>query len=124
MIEYIPPTDRDRMAESLGRAAAVASLSEYESHPLALIEALRLGVPGIGLNVAGISNLVQDGLVTGVSSDASPVVIAQALISGLKTRPLTVSPGLTTWDSAAANLAQVYLKAAGATPVSPPPRNR
>ena len=44
----------------------MAALSEYEAHPVAVMEALALGVPAVGLDTAGIGDLVQDGLVRGV----------------------------------------------------------
>ena len=51
---------------TLGRAAAVAALSEYEAHPVAVMEALTLGIPTVGLDTTGIGDLVEDGLVRGV----------------------------------------------------------
>lgn len=121
-IEYIAPDDRGRMADSLGRAAVVAALSEYEAHPVAVMEALTLGIPTVGLVTAGIGDLVEDGLVRAVPKDASPAAIARTLVAALEGvaagegRRASGSPRLPTWDAAAANLADVYMEALGAAP--------
>jgi glycosyltransferase involved in cell wall biosynthesis len=118
-IEYIAPGERQRMAESLGQAAAFAVLSDYEAHPVAVVEALALGIPAVGLDTAGTADLVADGLVAGVPRDAPPATIARILAAALS-RPETGSPaGLPTWDKAADELARIYLNAAGAGPGPP-----
>lgn len=113
-IDYIAPDDRERMSESLSRAAVVAALSVYESYPLAIAEALALGIPAIGLDTAGMGDLVADGLVTGVPAGASPAVVAQALVAAMQGQRANTSAGLPSWDDAAARLAQIYLSTAGA----------
>jgi glycosyltransferase involved in cell wall biosynthesis len=115
-IECIKPDDRERMSESLGRASVVAALSDYESHPLAVMEALTLGIPVVGLDTAGIGDLVKDKLVRGVPKDASPTTVARILVAALQDGRANVSGALPTWDAAAIDLADVYLDAAGATP--------
>lgn len=118
-IESIAADDRETMARSLGEAAAVAALSEYEAHPVAVMEALALGVPAIGLDTAGIGDLVQDGLVRGVPRDSSPAAIAGALVAALQDGRTRGGAELPTWDTAAAGLADVYLEAVGAVPRPP-----
>ena len=118
-IEYIPPHHRERMAQVLGRSAVVAALSEYEAHPVAIMEALTLGIPTVGLDTAGIGDLVEDGLVRGVPRDASPAVIARTLIAALEGQRVSSSAMLPTWDSAAADLAHIYMDAVGTPSTSP-----
>jgi len=113
-IQCIGPGDRDRMAEALGEAAVFAALSEYEAHPVAVMEALTLGIPTVGLDVAGVSDLVEDGLVRGIPADATPAVLADALVAALDQDRARAPVPLSTWDTAAADLAQVYIEAAGA----------
>src|ERR1035438_2817579 len=115
-IECIKPDDRERMSESLGRASVVAALSDYESHPLAVMEALTLGIPVVGLDTAGIGDLVKDKLVRGAPKDASRTTVARILVAALQDGRANVSGALPTWDAAAIDLADVYLDAAGATP--------
>jgi glycosyltransferase involved in cell wall biosynthesis len=115
-IECIAPSDRGRMAKALGGAAVVAALSEYEAHPLAVMEALTLGTPTVGLNTAGISDLVEDGLVEGVPKEASPTDIARVLVAVLEGQSVCSPAELPTWEIAASDLAQVYVDAVEAAP--------
>lgn len=115
-IEYIAPNDRERMAKVLGGAAVVAALSEYEAHPIAVMEALTLGTPTVGLNTTGIGDLVEDGLVEGVPKDATPTAIATALVAALEGGRVDSSIKLPTWDLAASELAHVYMDAVEAAP--------
>jgi glycosyltransferase involved in cell wall biosynthesis len=119
-IDCIGPGDRERMADSLGRAALVASMSDYESHPVAIMEALALGVPAVGLDTAGLADLVEEGLIEGVPKEASPEAIAQILLTVLGGRRVKAT-ALPTWDAAAASLAQIYLETAGFAPRPPTP---
>jgi glycosyltransferase involved in cell wall biosynthesis len=113
-IEHIAPSDRERMARSLGQAAVFAALSEYEAHSVAIMEALTLGIPTIGLNSAGIADLVEDGLVIGVPKDASPAKIAGALVEALALRGVGISATLPTWDTATSSLGRIYMDVVGA----------
>jgi glycosyltransferase involved in cell wall biosynthesis len=115
-IEYIAPDDRVRMAESLGRAAVVAALSDYEAHPVAVMEGLTLGIPTVGLDTAGIGDLVEDGLVIGVPRNASPAIIARTLVAAMEEQYAGSLATLPTWDMTASALADVYMEAAGAAP--------
>jgi glycosyltransferase involved in cell wall biosynthesis len=115
MIEFIAPDDRELMAQTLSRAAVVATMSDYEAHPVAVMEALALGVPTIGLDIAGIGDLIHDGLVTGVPRDASPAVTARVLVELLQNTRDRGTPHLPTWDTAASDLAHIYIDAVKAT---------
>lgn len=107
-IDHIPPGDREAMARALGEAQAFAAFSDYEAHPVAVVEALTLGVPVVGYDVAGIADLVEDGIVRGVTPGAPPAAAADALVSVLTCRSRAAPPELPTWDGAAAQLAEVY----------------
>jgi glycosyltransferase involved in cell wall biosynthesis len=121
-IEYIPPDDRKRMTEALSDARVFAMLSDYEAHPVAVMEALMLGIPVVGLETAGIADLIEDGLVRGVPKNASPAIIAQALVTALDSQGTSGPRTLPTWDAAAADIAQIYMDAVGAGSV--PVRSR
>jgi len=112
-IQHIAPSDRQRIAESLGQAAVITVLSEYEAHPVAVAEALALGIPAVGLDATGISDLIQDGLVRGVPKDASPAMIAGTLVSVLGGNRTSRPTKLPTWDTAAIELAHAYMHAVG-----------
>jgi glycosyltransferase involved in cell wall biosynthesis len=117
-IEYIAPENRERMVRALRTAAVVASLSEYEAHPVAVLEALALGIPTVGLDATGVGDLVEKGLVRGVPKDASPATIAEALVAAQNDQHHIASPTLPTWDIAAADLLRIYVDVVGAGPAS------
>jgi len=112
-VEYIPAGNREGMAVSLGRAAVLATLSDYESHPVAVIEALAAGVPAVALEVAGLVDLVADGLVEGIPRNATSATIARTLIDVLGRGSAPPVPDLPTWNAAASAVADIYLEAAG-----------
>ena len=113
-IRHLAPTDRASMARELGGASVMAALSAYEAHPVGIMEAVTLGLPVVGFDVAGTGDLVEDGLVTGVPLDAPDQQVADALTSALETtdarpgphRPLDLE--LSTWESTARGVAAVY----------------
>lgn len=113
-VRHLPPADRSAMARELASASVMAAMSSYEAHPVAVMEAVAIGLPVVGADVAGIGDLVEDGLVTGVDLDATPEELAAALSRVLATAP-TVGPrplpdvALPTWETCAAGNAEVYL---------------
>ncbi|RKS71303.1 glycosyltransferase involved in cell wall biosynthesis [Motilibacter peucedani] len=113
-IKHLPPADRAAMATELASAAVMAAMSSYEAHPVAIMEAVAIGLPVVGADVAGTGDLVEDGLVTGVPHDAAPAQVAAALVEELRAsatldgpRPLPEAD-LPTWDACAAAVADVY----------------
>jgi glycosyltransferase involved in cell wall biosynthesis len=108
-IAYIPPGDRDRLARTLRQAAAVVLLSEYEAHPVAVMEAMALGRPVLVTVNSGLAELVEEGLCRGVPSDAGPDDIAGALAQ-LLAAPRTAGPPvrLPDWDQCAADVRALY----------------
>jgi glycosyltransferase involved in cell wall biosynthesis len=111
-IAPLPSADRGAMAEALAKSSVVAALSDYEAHPVAVMEALSAGRPVVGYDVAGIGELVADGWVRGVTPGAPAARVARE-IAGAMLSPCLVDPAeIPTWNSCADQLAQVYLKAA------------
>jgi glycosyltransferase involved in cell wall biosynthesis len=107
-IKHVPPRDREAMATALAEASIVAALSDYEGHPVAVMEALSAGRPVLGYDTAGLADLVAKGWVRGVAPGAVPAVVASELLTAM-TRPATVAEiELPTWDSCAVELEQVY----------------
>lgn len=122
-IQYIAPDNRSRVAEALCEAEVFAALSEYEAHPVAVMEALTLGIPTVGLDTTGLADLVSDGLVTGIPKDASPATVAQVLVVALAGSRRSAPGTLPTWDAAAADLARVYTDVAAARARTPGSRD-
>jgi len=113
-IQFIAPDNRARVAAALCEAEVFAALSEYEAHPVAVMEALTLGIPTVGLDTTGLADLVSDGLVTGIPKDASPTTVAQVLVAALAEGGRSAPAALPTWDDAAAALARIYTDVAAA----------
>lgn len=108
-IKHLPSADRRTMATILAESSVVAALSDYEAHPVAVMEALSAARPVVGYDIAGIGELVAEGWVRGVPPDASSAAIARELINAISSPSPTRYPQLPTWDSCATQLAQVYL---------------
>ncbi len=119
-IRSVAPTDRVGMADELAAASVVAALSDYEAHPVAVMEALVAGRPVVGVDIAGIGDLVAEGWVHPVAPTATARQVAAAL------REVALAPGveastnvdistLPTWDTCADQLAEVYLDIATRT---------
>ncbi|MBK8435494.1 MAG: glycosyltransferase family 4 protein [Austwickia sp.] len=109
-ITALPPEDREGMARALCEADVFAAMSDYEAHPVAVMEALSLGCSVVGLDIAGIGELVHEGWVRGVAPQSSPEQIAEAILGGMG-QPSLVDPAtLPTWDTCAQALSDLYLE--------------
>ncbi len=104
------------MAALLGKASLVVLLSDFETHPLAALEAIALGRPLLVADTSGLGELAEQGLARAVSPDAVPEVIAGAMVEELE-RPL-VRPdvALPTWDDCAAGLLRLYAEITAGRP--------
>jgi glycosyltransferase involved in cell wall biosynthesis len=123
-IRLVPPGDRTAMAVSLMEASAFAALSDYEAHPVSVMEAVALGIPVVGRNIAGMTDLIDDGLVTGIGTGATPVETAAAIYQAIMAAP-GARPSLPTWDQAVQELGEHYRQVArrGGEPVAVGPRS-
>ncbi len=106
-IAGIPGEDRIGMARLLATAGAVVLLSEYEAHPVAVMEAASLGRPVIAAETTGLRELIARGLARGVALDASPLAVANAMADALDAPPPPRVP-LPRWDDCAEALLQRY----------------
>lgn len=106
----IDAADRQSMADAVGSANLACLLSEYEAHPVSVMEALAVGTPALVSRTSGLTELVEDGLAIGLAPHASPSTIADAIARALADPP-TVDPGrLPTWDGCAEQLRDLYLE--------------
>ena len=104
----IPPTDRQGMSALLNSAAIFVQLSDYETHPIAALEALALGRPVLVTYTSGLGELADQGLARSVPLGSSPAQVASAILEQLR-RPLTPARiDLPSWDDCATNLLQLY----------------
>jgi glycosyltransferase involved in cell wall biosynthesis len=101
-------SDRDAMAAQLAECALVVLLSEYETHPMAALEAAALGRPLLVADTSGLHELVVDGIARSVPVNADPQRIARAILDQLA-RPLVPDAiDLPTWDDCAHALLGLY----------------
>jgi glycosyltransferase involved in cell wall biosynthesis len=111
-IAAIPPDDRQAMASLLSSAGAVVLLSEYEAHPIAVMEALALGRPVVVSDLTGLHDLVEQGLVHPVAPSATPDDVARKIDTVLDLPASSEPMKLPTWDECADALLEVYRSAA------------
>jgi glycosyltransferase involved in cell wall biosynthesis len=107
-IGAISPTDRQGMAAVVNQAAVVALLSDYEAHPVAVMEALALHRPVLVANTSGLRELAERRLVRAVPLDSTPEQIAAALIAQIENPLIPAQVELPSWEDCATRLAALY----------------
>ncbi|MCK9925028.1 glycosyltransferase family 4 protein [Frankia sp. AgPm24] len=106
---FIPPTDREDMSAVLRDARAVALLSDYEAHPVAVMEAVATGRPVLVSATSGLSELAERGLARTVAAPDDAWAVAGALHREL-THPVPPPKlALPSWDDCARSLRGLYL---------------
>ena len=107
-IRAIPVEERRTMASELSRAALMVLLSEYETHPMALLEALAVGCPALVADTSGLHELAEQGLVRAVPLESTAEEVSAAVLCQLR-EPLVVPlMALPTWDDCARDLLSLY----------------
>jgi glycosyltransferase involved in cell wall biosynthesis len=107
-IRAIPAQDRETMAAELSKAALIVLLSEYETHPMAVLEGLALGCPALVAETSGLSELAQQGLACAIPLKSSPQEVAAAVLQQLREPLLPPVLRLSTWDQCANDLMDLY----------------
>jgi glycosyltransferase involved in cell wall biosynthesis len=107
-IQAIPMAERERMASELSQAALFVLLSEFETHPIAVLEAISLGVPALVANTSGLSELSEQGLARGISLQSSSEEIANAVLEQLENPLMPPKIDFSTWDDCAQGLLNLY----------------
>lgn len=107
-IMAIPPSDRAGMARELSKMALVVLLSEYETHPIAILEALSLKRPVLVAKTPGLNELVARGAARGVALKSTAQATAAAMLEQLE-HPLVGSRlDLWSWDDCTRRLLDLY----------------
>jgi glycosyltransferase involved in cell wall biosynthesis len=108
-IRAIPVGDREQMTRILGQAAVVALLSEYESHPLAVLEAVALRRPVLVADTSGLKELAEQKLVRALPFASTPLQVAHAILQQIA-HPYIPSASfcLPSWDDCASQLRDIY----------------
>jgi glycogen synthase len=115
-IRAIPPSARQQMAEELAGTSLVVLMSEYETHPITVMEALALGRPVLVADTSGLSELAERGWATAIPLNSTPQIVGDAILDQLR-QPLLPPPlQLPTWDDCAAGLLALYRSVAKVPP--------
>ena len=104
----VPAADRKAMTHLLTNAALVVLMSDYEAHPVAVMEALSLNVRVLTSDTSGFRELARDGLVRAVPLDVSPHDLAAAMAEEVIAGPPAKRVQLPDWDDCADRLESIY----------------
>jgi glycosyltransferase involved in cell wall biosynthesis len=100
--------DRQSMAEVFLRSSLVVLLSDYEAHPISVMEALALGRPVLVTHTSGLAELAERGLVRSVPSKATPLELSAAILTNLEHPLIPQATSLPSWDECVDRLSVVY----------------
>jgi glycosyltransferase involved in cell wall biosynthesis/GT2 family glycosyltransferase len=107
-IDGIPPEDRQGMARLLSQAALVVLFSEYEAHPVAVMEALSLGRSVLVADTSGLSEIARKGWVKAIPLSSTPHEVAAAVLRQLNEPAVRHDITLPTWDDCSRSILEVY----------------
>jgi glycosyltransferase involved in cell wall biosynthesis len=114
-IRAVPATERGRMARELSKAGLVVLLSEYETHPIAVLEALALGKSVLVAETSGLSELAQRGMAQAIPLKSKPAEVAEVVLKNLGRTAKPVKLDLPTWDDCCTGLLALYRDVTGRT---------
>ncbi|MER8406066.1 glycosyltransferase family 4 protein [Mesorhizobium sp. M1307] len=107
-IASIPGSERQNMADLLASAALFVLFSDYEAHPLAVMEALSLRRPVLVSDTSGLRELAAKGLCRAVPRNAGPKELAAVMAEELEAHREVPDLALPDWDACARALSDVY----------------
>lgn len=107
-IAGIPGSERQKMADLLASAALFVLFSEYEAHPVAVMEALSLRRPVLVSDTSGLRELAANGLCRAIPCNADPGELAAAMAEELEAHREVPDLALPDWDACAQALSDVY----------------
>jgi glycosyltransferase involved in cell wall biosynthesis len=109
-IGAVPVDEPQQMADRLGRAALVVLLSDYETQPSAVLEALALARPVLVTRNTGLAELADHGLVTAIPDSSGRAEVAAAVVEQLRNPFIPARVELPTWQECAARHHDLYLE--------------
>lgn len=104
--------ERTAYATDLGRAAVFVLMSDFETQPLAVLEAASLGLPCVVSDVSGLRQLAEQGLAVTVPLDSTPSALGAAIREQIQAPRPTRALLLPTWDECVDELETVYRECA------------
>jgi glycosyltransferase involved in cell wall biosynthesis len=107
-IEAIEPSDRLAMARALAGSALFVLMSDFETHPLAVIEAVALGRPALVADTSGLAELARSGLARAIPLQSTTSQLARAIAEELRHPRTPPSFSAPTWQECAERLVALY----------------
>ena len=107
-IEAIPAAERQRMADVLARAGLFVLFSDYEAHPIAVMEALALRRPVLVSDTSGLGELARKGLGRALPLQSGPDDLAAAMTEELSAGRIVPDLNLPDWEACTQALSEVY----------------
>jgi glycosyltransferase involved in cell wall biosynthesis len=107
-LRAIPADDQTAMAEELSKVALVVLLSDFETQPLVVLEALALRRPVLVTDVRGLDEFAQRGLVRAIAPESGPPEVAAAVLEQLQKPFIPPRIELPTWAECAARHDELY----------------
>lgn len=107
-IGAIPGGDRQQMADLLARAGLFVLFSDYEAHPVAVMEALALRRRVLVSDTSGLAEIAAKGLCRAIPCHAGAAETAAAIAREMTTPRLFPDLTLPDWDDCADALMDVY----------------
>jgi len=112
-IRAVPAHERERMARELLRANLVVLLSDFETHPIAALEAIALRRRLLVADAPGLRELGREGFAQVVDTSGGAGAVAAAVLRSLDGPEPPPPPALPTWDECAGTLRRLYARVAG-----------
>ena len=107
------PERRGAMGKLVADADVCCLLSEAESHPVAVMEALAAGTNALVADTSGLSELGRAGLATTIGIEATADQIAAAALAVAAAPPPQQQPAFPSWDDCAEQLHRLYREVVG-----------
>ncbi len=104
----ILPSDKQGIASLISSAALVVLMSEYEAHPVAIVEALALGRPVLVSDTSGLREIARGGACRLIPLHCDSQTLADAMAEQLSTPRRPVQITLPDWDDCADRLLNIY----------------
>jgi glycosyltransferase involved in cell wall biosynthesis len=106
------PERRAVMGKLVADADVLCLLSEYEAHPVAVMEAVGAGTKALVADTSGLSELGTAGLATTIALEASAEHVAAAVLA-VAAASSNAPPALPGWEGCAESLHRLYREVAG-----------
>ena len=104
----VPSDQPAAMAALLSRVWVFALLSEFETHPIAAVEAAAAGCRLVLADAGGSGEMAAAGHARAVALDAPPEVAGAAIAAELELPPDSDRPDVLDWDECAGRLLDLY----------------